>query len=315
MSEKFTGNKEKWWVQDFQERFCSLPFEHALVLNCGNGWVEREFIDKGMTKRITAFDYSTELLKSAQMQKENRPITYFRADVNTVDFPPDQFDLVINVAALHHVQYINRICHKLCKAMTEHGIFVHNDYIGPHRNQYSIRQWFHIKRVNRTLPPGIRKQNLRWPHLPTMLAVDPTEAIHSELIIDMVERYFDIFERHDTGGGIAYEILTHNEKLDDIHPEELYPHIERILNFDRRYTEADKVPPLFSYFISKPKKDVLLDETKIRQYQLLEDMREMKAENRGGVYSFTDFLGLKVHAIQVWLKHNRYLRFLRRRQI
>src|SRR5689334_14574074 len=84
MCENFTGDRKKWWVQDFQERFCKKPFEHALVLNCGNGWVEREFLDKGIVKRATAFDYSMDLLKIAQNRREGRQILYFQADVNKV---------------------------------------------------------------------------------------------------------------------------------------------------------------------------------------------------------------------------------------
>ena len=106
MCENFTGDRTKWWTVDFQERFCQKPFEHALVPLCGNGWVEREVIDRGIARKVTAFDYSTDLLRIAEGQRGGRRIFYFQADVNTVDFDEDQFDLVVNVASLHHVQYL-----------------------------------------------------------------------------------------------------------------------------------------------------------------------------------------------------------------
>ena len=127
-------------------------------------------------------------------------------------FPENQFDLVINVAALHHVQYIDRFCRILCKTLREEGVLINYDYIGPHRNQYSSRQWYYIHQVNRKLP-GFIRNNLKKPYLRTMLKTDPTEAIHSDLTIPVLSRYFDIFERHDAGGGIAYEILLNNTKL------------------------------------------------------------------------------------------------------
>ena len=295
MCENFTGDKNKWWVQDFRERFCQKPFEHGLVLNCGNGWVERQFVDLGMVKRITAFDYSMDLLRLAEREKGERPISYFQTDVNKIDFRDNQFDLIINVASLHHVQYINRLCRIMCSALAENGILVNFDYIGPHRNQYPFKQWFYINRVNRSLPDSVKKSPFVKPHLPTMMFSDPTEAIHSELIMECVSRYFEIFERHDTGGGIAYELLTHNPKLENIPADELDISINRILAFDKEYTQQNRVPPLFSYFLAKPKKFVLLDETKLNHYQNIENLREEKARKRHGVYSNGQYFVMMLH--------------------
>lgn len=290
MCENFTGDKRKWWTQDFQERYGDKPFESALVLNCGNGWVEREFIDRGIAKHVVAFDYSFELLQSASKEKGARPIAYFRADANRIDFPDDCFDLIVNVAALHHVQYLDRLCRILCRALQPHGIFVNYDYIGPYRNQYSWMHWFYIQRVNRTLPLNIRKEPLEKPHLPTMLHTDPTEAIHSNLIVESVARYFDVIERHDTGGGIAYEILTHNPKLKTISAHELNPLIDRVLAFDKQYTHSKRVPPLFSYFLARPNKNALRDTAVLRRAAEREHRREAWARAHLGTYSTTEYL-------------------------
>ena len=297
MCENFTGNKHKWWVQDFKERFCEKPFEHGLVLNCGNGWVEREFIDLGLVSRITAFDYSRDLLRIAEKEKGERPISYFQTDVNRIDFGDNQFDLIVNVASLHHVQYINRLCRIMCSTIKEDGILVNYDYIGPHRNQYPFKQWYYIKRVNRLLPDFIRKSPIAKPHLPTMIREDPTEAIHSELIIESVSRYFEIFERHDTGGGVAYQLLTHNPKLKNVPTEELDIHIGKILALDKEYTNLNRVPPLFSYFLAKPRKSVLSDEKKLASYQKTEDLREEKAHKRHGAYSYDQYFGMIVYSL------------------
>lgn len=304
MSENFTGDKTKWWVADFQERFARQPFEHALALNCGNGWVEREFIDKGIAKRVTGFDYSIDLLRQAEKDKGTRSITYFQSDANRVDFHENQFDLIINVAALHHVQYINRLCCILCKCLKPNGLLVNFDYIGPHRNQYSFLHWYRIERVNRSLPSRIRKTPFVKPHLPTMLYSDPTEAIHSDLIFESVARYFDILERHDTGGGIAYEILTHNSKLKDISADELNPYIDKILLEDRKYTRANSVPQMFSYFIARPNKRSLADAAALRRLQDSEDEREAWSRAHHGTYSTRQYLSaVLVHNILVRLYH------------
>jgi hypothetical protein len=130
-----------------------------------------------------------------------------------------------------------------------------------------------------------------------MIMEDPTEAIHSELIIESVSRYFEIFERHDTGGGIAYELLTHNPKLKNVPSDELDTYIDRILAIDKEYTHLNRVPPLFSYFLAKPKKTVLSDKTKLEYYQKVENLREEKARKRHGVYSNGQYFITMVHIL------------------
>jgi hypothetical protein len=117
------------------------------------------------------------------------------------------------------------------------------------------------------------------------------------LIIESVSRYFEIFERHDTGGGIAYEILTHNPKLKNVPADELDTHIGRILALDKQYTHLNRVPALFSYFIARPKKRVLSDKTKLDDYQNVENLREEKARKRHGVYSNGQYFIMMVHFI------------------
>lgn len=299
MQENFTGDRHKGWMQDFKERFGGTPFERGLALNCGNGWVERDFIDAGIVKHITAFDYSMDLLRLAKRDKGSRPISYFRTDINRVDFGENQFDLVINVAALHHVQYINRLSRILARAITDGGIMVSFDYIGPHRNQYPFRQWCLMNYVNRSLPASMRKAPVIKPYLPRRVFDDPTEAIHSELIIESVSRYFEIVERHDTGGGIAYELLTHNPRLQGVPADERDAQIDRILALDRRYTELGRVPPLFSYFLARPRKAALLDRAMVEHHQRAEDLREEKARRWGGVYSGPQYLAMLAHSCLV----------------
>jgi SAM-dependent methyltransferase len=293
MSRCFTGDPGKWWQEDFKDRFCETPFESALFLNCGNGWVERQFIDSGMVAVVTAFDYSADLVAAAEDAREGRPITYFQADANTVEFGEDQFDLVVNVAALHHIQKLDRFHRKLCAATRPGGILLNFEYIGPARNQYRKQQWHCIEEANAALPDRIRKEGLLMPHLPTMLVSDPTEAIHSDLILSVQARYFEIFERHDTGGGVAYQILTHNPKLQGVPEPELREMVGPLLDVDWRLTQEGRVPPMFSYFLSRPKKAALRQRGRLWFHALQENGREALARRRRGVYSWRQFMELR----------------------
>jgi SAM-dependent methyltransferase len=309
MSENFTGDPRKWWVADVKERFCAQPFGLGLVPACGNGWVERELVDRGLVDRVVAFDYSPDLLAAAVRDRGPRRIHYVRADLNRISFPPDGFDVVFNVAALHHVQYIDRFCRLLCEALKPSGVLVSFDYIGPHRNQYSWRHWRCIRRVNRRLPTSVRKDPLRRAHLPTMLRTDPTEAIHSELIMTTIARYFDV-ERHDTAGGIAYELLSQNPRLDALGAEAADPYVREVLAWDRHYTERGAVPPLFSYLLARPRKAALEDRERLRGFEEEERRREARAQARGGVYSLADTLTMAKHRLDVRLRRSALWRAL-----
>ena len=286
MNLRTTGDPATFWMDDFHRRFCQDgPFEEALFVACGNGWVERSFLDRGIARSAVAFDYSQDLLDAAQRDRGDRPITYFQADVNLVDLPPDRFDLIVNVGALHHVQFINRFSRVLCSTLRPGGVLVAFDYIGPARNQYPPQQWELIRRANAQLPPSLRKDRLRRPHLPTMLHDDPTEAIHSDLVLEALARYFTIVERHDAGGGIAYEVITHNPKFfGPVAEAEMLPHIERLLEMDAELTAAGTVPSLFSYYIARPEK-ARLEDGALAEHQAAEDAREAWAARHGGVYS------------------------------
>jgi ubiquinone/menaquinone biosynthesis C-methylase UbiE len=304
MSKNFTGDEKTWWITDFKKRYAKNPFKKVLFLNCGDGRFDREFIDNGIAKSIYAFDISPDLISKAKKNRGNRNIKYEIRDVNKISFKNNEYDLAVNIAALHHVQYINRLCRILAKTIKKDGYIVNFDYIGPHRNQYPARQWGWVKKINNSLPEDIRHKPLKYPHLLTMLLTDPTEAIHSEKIISCLSRYFNIIERHDTGGGIAYPIITHNSNLIKKPTNRLNTYVKRILRFDNKLTKNNTVPPLFSYFIATPNKNILNNKPLIKRCQADENRRETVSLIFNNTYSFRDYL--KTLTIIPHLK--RYLR-------
>ncbi|HSW90176.1 MAG TPA: class I SAM-dependent methyltransferase [Patescibacteria group bacterium] len=285
-----SDNPKKDSLHDFKERYCKKPFRHGLFLNCGNGWLERWFIRQGLVQSATAFDCSETLINEAKRKGENLPITYFVADANKIDLPPKNYDLVVNSAALHHVQFINRFCDQIWQSMTSKGIFFHYDYIGPHRNQYSDAHWKLIHAVNNSLPKTIRKK-LEYPHLPTMMISDPSEAIHSELIIETLQRFFEVKEQHNISGMIAYNILSLNPKL---HKGQRSGAIQKVLDKDKEAFLAGKTPPMFTYMITKPKK--VISKNRRLFWQLSEDLRERDAKIIEWTYSTSEYLKLINHS-------------------
>ena len=205
-------------------------------------------------------------------------------DTNTAQFPEDGYDLVVNFAAGHHIARLDRVFRRLAEMLPEDGIFVSWEYIGPHRNQYSTTQWEAAWQINKQLPAELR-QELNYPHLPTMLATDPTEAIHSELIVETLNRYFESIHDRALGGAVGYPLLTFNSGIHSRDPERVFDAVATILEADAAFTDLDpRENTLFAYIIARPNKVALQDGAQLAQWSREENEREAAAARSGGAY-------------------------------
>jgi SAM-dependent methyltransferase len=211
------------------------------------------------------------------------PARYYRMDINSDIFQENDFDLVVNHAAAHHIAYLDRVFLALARTLPENGYFIHFDYVGPHRNQYSLEQWNAAILLNQKLPSHMRSA-MQYPSHYAMLHSDPTEAIHSELIIPTLRRYFEIIDQKHAGGALAYLILSHNSNFQIGTPEEQAHYLGMIIEADRAYLEQYPDSSLFDYIVAKPDK-TRLDEQSTDKYLLEEDERERKSlQNQGHYY-------------------------------
>jgi SAM-dependent methyltransferase len=280
-----SGDPDVRWYEQFARTTEGRRFKKALFLNCGNGWVDRDFFYYGLVEDGVGIDISPDLLEDARAkaETENLSLRYYQANINESDFPEDGFDLIVNHAAAHHIAYLDRVFRSLCASLPEDGVFVSYDYIGPHRNQYPPKDWEAASEFNEQLPRAIR-QEMSYPHLPTMLATDPTEAIHSELILSVFKRYFTLEEFTPIGGSIAYLLLTHNKKLFGAEPELRDEWVEYVLHRDNEYREAHPDQTLFAYFWGRPNKGALEDHALLARWTHEEEERESRARENNGVY-------------------------------
>jgi len=173
---------------------------------------------------------------------------------------------------------------ELCRILPEDGWFVSYDYIGPHRNQYGPSAWDAAWSLNGELPASLR-QDLQYPHLPTMLVTDPTEAIHSELIVETLHRYFTVSEFTPLGGALAYPLLTHNARLFEADDSaERSKWIDRIMEADDRFLTEHPGSTLFAYFAGTPDESVLREGERLSRWATEESEREQRAARAGGEY-------------------------------
>jgi SAM-dependent methyltransferase len=284
-SERIAGGVPGPWFCDFS-RTHPEPFKRALILNCGNGWVEREMLSANLFDEAVGIDYSEALLQEARAAAtaDGLALTYQQMNVNKATLPAGEFDLVVNHAAAHHIAQIDRVFREICRLLPADGWFLSMDYVGPHRNQYTPEAWERAWSVNAELPPEVR-QSMSYPHLPTMLQHDPTEAIHSELIVETLRRYFHVERFVPLGGAIAYPLLTFNRGLFGLSDScEQTTWVEHVLRADAAFLDEHPDSTLFAYFVARPDKEALEQSAALARWEREEGDREEHARANGGEY-------------------------------
>jgi SAM-dependent methyltransferase len=278
------GTPGKWFHDFFARR--GKASNRALILNCGNGWVEREMVEAGVIGEAVGIDYSESLLDDARREASTHdlPLKYHQMNANSAEFPPEEFDLVVNYAAAHHIAMIDRVFREICRLLPDDGWFLSMDYVGPHRNRYTSAAWERAWELNNELPAELR-QSMVYPHLPTSVLIDPTEAIHSELIVETLHRYFHVERFVPLGGAIAYPLLTHNERL-FAHADkaEQTAWVEEVLRVDEEFLAEHPDSTVFAYAAAKPNKEVLARPEDLARWEQEENDREDRARANGGAY-------------------------------
>jgi hypothetical protein len=136
-----------------------------------------------------------------------------------------------------------------------------------------------------------------------MLQEDPTEAVHSELIVSTIANYFTVLEKHDTGGGLAYLLLTHNQNIFNyIKDKKIQKIIRSMLTHDHRLSVQEKIPQLFSYIIARKNDELLKDTQSYQTYQNEENRRELFASYFFHVYRRRDIVGVLFYQLKNIIK-------------
>ena len=281
MCRRATGDSSVWWMDYFKEHYAAAPRKRALVFGCGNGWVERDLYDRRVAERFDAFDCSPAYLEQAMRDRGDRAISYSQADFDTYR-PRGRYDLLVNVASLHHVRYLYRMLALLWDALEDDGVFVHWEYVGPSRNQYSDHHLAILRGINGALPPRFRTPHPLRHDLATFLGGDPTEAVHAADILPALDLLFQPVERRLLGGGVAYQILWNNLREFRKQDGEAKETLDWLLRLDDSLTESGAVPSLFAFLIYR-KRSAPARQALLRKF-VQEPAREAFARASGGCY-------------------------------
>jgi len=258
--ENATDNKDTIWQIDILTRFKEfLPFKNVLIIGCGNGWVERQLSDLKIGLHFDAFDISKKYIDTAKKQAGNRNIQYFVADINHLNnLKQSHYDAVFNVGTLHHTFRLSHTLWNISKSLKQNGLMFNFDYVGSAQNQYSDEHLSIMENINKQLPKRFQTPHKLRPSKEDFEFGDPTEAINSDLVLPIFERFFDIVYQRDLNGGVAYQILINNIQEFEKNDEEAIKVLKFLIEKDAQYTELKKVPVLFWYSVGTPKPKKLI---------------------------------------------------------
>ena len=124
---------------------------------------------------------------------------------------------------------LEEVCAGVAAALKPDGYVFLSEYVGadrfdfPERQKAAIRAAFDLipERYRCSFDRGVRGPVLRAPLIPdprAVAAADPSEAVRSSAILEVVERRFEVVARHDAGGTILQFLLqaiSGNFRTDD----------------------------------------------------------------------------------------------------
>jgi SAM-dependent methyltransferase len=107
----------------FRALLPDLRDKRVLDLGCGFGWHCRYAHEYGATK-VVGIDLSEKMLERARATTRAPGIKYLRCAIKDIDFPANEFDIVISSLALHYVESFDRVCCKIHHCLTPKGLFL-----------------------------------------------------------------------------------------------------------------------------------------------------------------------------------------------
>jgi SAM-dependent methyltransferase len=261
-----TGDEAELWLPFTKRRFFPDTVERGLSLGCGYGPVERDAIMLGICEALDAFDISEEALDVARREADRAGlgdrIAYRQADLNTIELGTARYDVVFAIQVLHHLDALEHVLDQVAASLHPNGLFVVNEYVGPARFQLLERTREVMNRIFDVLPDEYkvspRDGTVRGPMeraAPEDIArVDPSEAIRSDEIPELLRSRFDVVYQADFGGTILQflfaDIVANFDETDpkDIALVDLICLIEELLIAER------VLPSDFAYYVLKPQR-------------------------------------------------------------
>jgi SAM-dependent methyltransferase len=231
-------------------------FKSALSLGCGGGRAERLLIKSGICGQIIGIDVSEGALTEARAaaETEGLAITYQQGDLNSIDLPQGNFDLVVTQTCLHHVLELERLAGQIAVSLVPGGCLWVDDFIGESQFQWLDRRISAANALLQALPERYRHSRLTGRAITEIVRrapgtlISPFESIRSSEIVPIFTSHFDIEWKSETNT-LLHLVAPVGTRANYAATQEGRDMFEVLYASDKVLLETGALPPLSGQFV------------------------------------------------------------------
>ena len=243
------------------------PVDRVLSIGCGDGALERHLASIDTARRIEGIDLAPRRVEIAEEEARKAGMAdllhYSVCNVETSEFPGNEYDAIYFNSSLHHMSDLDAILARCRAALKRSGYLFVNEYIGPNRMAYSEREKEAMQGVFQMIPKKYRishadhdrgqvRTHVYFPDPEEVARVDPSEAIHSEEIMDAINRHFRVEEFNFTGGTLLQYMLQDiagNFRQEDSESVKI---LDLVFNIEKSLVDSGDLKPHFAMIVARP---------------------------------------------------------------
>lgn len=245
-----------------EDRLNALPDARFLSLGSGPGGMELGFAQNAPHAKLVCMDLNGGLMQLGRQRANELGLNmeFVEADLNIVDLPVGEFDVVYCAAALHHLIELERLAEQITRTLRPNGELITVDVV----TQNGYMMWPETRKIVRalwtTLPPRFRVNHTAdvKPRLDDAIWEADTsqygmECVRSADILPVLDSafevqafvpYFSISRRFlDTMYGPNYDLSAPLDKA----------LVDWIWALDRHYLDTKTLRPETFFGIYRPK--------------------------------------------------------------
>src|ERR1700694_4083970 len=107
----------------FRALLPKLRDKNVLDLGCGFGWHCR-YAREQQARSVVGVDLSEKMLERARESTHDAAIEYRQPAIEDIEFGAGTFEVVISSLALHYVEHLDLVCHKVQHCLVPKGHFI-----------------------------------------------------------------------------------------------------------------------------------------------------------------------------------------------
>ncbi len=268
INRRVSGADDVDWLAWIQREYCGGGLGLALSVGCGIGGLERQVMSRGMCRRMVGVDIAEGALDKARESAGGMAIEYKKVDLERETVPGGPYDAVFAAATLHHVNALGRLAANLHSALRPGGYLFVFEFVGPSRFQWTPEQLRLVGDIHSLLPWRYRMHFQAGGTVPfpertppcSMIRSDPSEAVRSAEIEEVLARWFEVVESRRIGGTILNPLLGGILESFDESCDIDRTFIETVGDLEDALIEADLLPSDFKVLVYRRRGSVDLSD-------------------------------------------------------